>query len=243
MNDTVVYTRVTRVRPDGGTEEAETCLLSEHELESCADGETLAKLVCTACDLRELAAGWLFSAGILRSAEEIESIALEKDGGKISFALKKPDAGKDRGAEKQGRNRRDDRSGAPSGLTSFTSETVFSLAEAFREETALHAASQGTHSCMLLRDGEIVYRSEDIGRHNAVDKVIGAALLREIPPEECVLFTSGRVPKDMVQKVVRAGIPVLAAKSVTTAEAVEYARKKGLILIWRAWPDQYETGL
>ena len=59
--------------------------------------------------------------------------------------------------------------------------------------------------------------------------------------EECILFTSGRVPKDMVEKTVRAGIPVLVSKSVATKEAADYALACGLQLIWRAWPDRYET--
>ncbi|MBO5574418.1 MAG: formate dehydrogenase accessory sulfurtransferase FdhD, partial [Clostridium sp.] len=70
---------------------------------------------------------------------------------------------------------------------------------------------------------------------------IGYALLNRICMEECILFTSGRVPKDMVEKTVRAGIPVLVSKSVATKEAADYALACGLQLIWRAWPDRYET--
>ena len=65
-------------------------------------------------------------------------------------------------------------------------------------------------------------------------------LLNRICMEESILFTSGRVPKDMVEKTVRAGIPVLVSKSVATKEAADYALACGLQLIWRAWPDRYE---
>ena len=97
--------------------------------------------------------------------------------------------------------------------------------------------TQCTHICILGRRGEILFVSEDIGRHNALDKAIGHAVLSDIPLDECMLFTSGRVPLDMVEKVIMAGVPVLVSKAVPTSEAVSLARKSGLTLICRAWPD------
>ena len=81
---------------------------------------------------------------------------------------------------------------------------------------------------------------EDIGRHNALDKCIGYALLEQLELSECILFTTGRVPTDMVQKVIAAGIPVLASKAVPTDQAIELAKKYRLNLICRAWPDRIE---
>ena len=56
------------------------------------------------------------------------------------------------------------------------------------------------------------FKAEDIGRHNAVDKAVGYAVLNDIPLSGCMIFTSGRVPVDMVEKVIVAGIPVLVSK-------------------------------
>ena len=84
------------------------------------------------------------------------------------------------------------------------------------------------------------FKAEDIGRHNAVDKAVGYAVLNDIPLSECMIFTSGRVPVDMVEKVIVAGIPVLVSKSVPTAESVELAEECNLKLICKAWPDQCE---
>ena len=72
---------------------------------------------------------------------------------------------------------------------------------------------------------------EDLGRHNALDKVIGAALMQGIDLKQCALFSSGRLPTDMVAKAIRAGVPVLASKAAPTAQGIELAKKYRLTLI------------
>jgi FdhD protein len=74
-----------------------------------------------------------------------------------------------------------------------------------------------------------------------VDKAVGYGLRSGIPLSECILYTSGRVPVDMVEKPIAAGIPILAAKSVPTAEAVDLARKYGLVLIGKARHDSMKV--
>lgn len=82
-----------------------------------------------------------------------------------------------------------------------------------------------------MADGVILFRCEDIGRHNALDKAIGYGIRNGLDLKNAVLFTSGWIPTDMVMKTVLAGIPVLAGRSVPTKEAVELARKYRLTLI------------
>ena len=119
-------------------------------------------------------------------------------------------------------------------------EAVFALAEHFRKDGELHRSTAGTHSCYIrFGDGQI-RGFEDIGRHNALDKAVGAMLLAGADPEACMLYTTGRVPVDMVQKTLNAGIPVLISKAVPTDAAVQMAAEHGLTLICRAWPDSYE---
>ena len=114
---------------------------------------------------------------------------------------------------------------------------IFRLAEAMKEDMPLYAATHGTHSCLLMHKGEILRRAEDIGRHNALDKVLGWALMQGIPLEECIVYTSGRIPVDMVMKVIRAGVPVLASKAMPTRESVLLAEEFGLSLIGAARKD------
>lgn len=120
-------------------------------------------------------------------------------------------------------------------------DRIFKIVKAFSDDSALHRSTGGTHSCLLAVEERIVYRTEDIGRHNALDKVIGYAFREKLDLAKCIVFTTGRVPTDMVRKAVTAGIPVLVSKAVPTTDAVEMAKKNGLTLICRAWPDSFEV--
>jgi FdhD protein len=108
---------------------------------------------------------------------------------------------------------------------------VFDLYEDFALDTMFHSLTRGTHSCRLWLDGAIVYTAEDIGRHNAMDKVIGYALINGIDMTKTIVFTSGRIPLDMARKVVCAHIPVLASKAAPTDEAIRLCRASGVALV------------
>ena len=109
-------------------------------------------------------------------------------------------------------------------------EKCGAVEERIMEETELRALTRAVHSAVLSRRGEIVFAAEDIGRHNAVDKAAGFALRNGIPLGECLLYTTGRMPSDMVMKAVRAGIPVLVSGKGPTAEGVRISKQYGLSL-------------
>ena len=108
--------------------------------------------------------------------------------------------------------------------------TADTLAAAMGGELPLYRATRAVHSCFLLRAGRILYQCEDLGRHNALDKAVGCALADGVPLGECVLYTSGRVPVDMVRKAIRAGVPALVSKTMPTVQSVELAEEYGLRL-------------
>lgn len=120
----------------------------------------------------------------------------------------------------------------------YKTSWLFSMADRMAEEMPLHEETWATHSCFLYQEGKLLFACEDIGRHNAVDKVIGFAILNKIELSRCAIYSSGRVPSDMTEKVIRAGIPVLVSKGVPTAEAVELAKKYHLTLICSARRDR-----
>jgi FdhD protein len=105
-------------------------------------------------------------------------------------------------------------------------ERLSSRQSAFRESGGLHAAA------LFTLGGEVDLTAEDVGRHNAVDKVIGRMLLRErLPLEHSLLFVSGRTSFEIVQKAVVAGIPIVAAVSAPSSLAVALANDMGVTLL------------
>lgn len=217
------YPGAVTVYADGRVEHTSLAALSEHTLSVCVNDRPWAKIVCTCTALRELVTGRLCTQRLIAAADEIGALDFSEDGARADASL----IG----------------SVAPRPLRRFRhaarweDEWIFALARRFDEELPLHRATRSAHCAFLSRGGEVLCTAEDVGRHNAVDKVVGAALLSGAALGDCVLFTSGRVPLDMAEKAVAAGVPVLASKASATAEAIRFARAYGLTLICRVRED------
>ena len=111
-------------------------------------------------------------------------------------------------------------------------DTLTTLPDRLRAAQKVFASTGGLHAAGLFStDGTLLVAREDIGRHNAVDKVIGWALERNrIPLTGTVLLVSGRASFELVQKAVMAGVPVLAAVSAPSSLAVDLAAQSGMTL-------------
>jgi FdhD protein len=99
---------------------------------------------------------------------------------------------------------------------------------------SLYLEAGAIHGCVLCREGTPVCYTEDVGRHNAVDKIAGWIYRHGVDPSDKILYTTGRLTSEMVIKTVRMGIPILVSRSGFTAWGVELARQVGLTLIGRA---------
>ena len=216
--------KTTVLYPDGKTESGTLDVISEHVLNVIINGQPSLKLVCTAECLDELVMGRLLTDGFIRSADDVNKMVFDDEKTSVEVFL----------------NALGDAAESLQHLpdVKIVPEYVFGLTSEFAKGSKLHDATKGNHVCILASCGKTLFMSEDIGRHNAVDKVVGYALLNRISLADCMLFISGRVPVDMVEKVIAAGVPVLVSKSVPTKESAELAREYGLKLVCRAWPDK-----
>ena len=112
-------------------------------------------------------------------------------------------------------------------------QTLYGLPDALREAQKIFDSTGGLHAAGLFTpDGRLLVVREDVGRHNAVDKVLGWALLEgRVPAAGCVLMVSGRASFELVQKAVMAGVPALAAVSAPSSLAVDLAEESGMTLV------------
>ncbi|MCM1467628.1 MAG: formate dehydrogenase accessory sulfurtransferase FdhD [Alistipes sp.] len=236
------------VKADNSVLDGKSEVTVEHFMEIYLNDRLILKLVCTPENLLELAAGRLVSEGFVKEIQDVESIDICESGQRVRVYLTRETALTESvkaeptccTANRQFyRPAEENMDTLPKVF--YRPEWIFELAKAFAGGSSIHKKTKGAHSCFLMYNGKIVYSAEDIGRHNALDKAVGFAFLNGYEREHCILFTSGRVPVDMAQKVIQAGIPVLVSKAVPTDAAVCLAEKYNLTLICKAWQDSYEV--
>ena len=224
--------------PDG----TERTLAAEHAAAILVNEQPAFRVVCTPEQLPQLALGRLLTEGWITSADEVERVAVCAQGLKISVQLRHPLAAAEQAGQEVPSCCTDNLTLAspvrlpplaPVPQREIPAAWVDALADAMGQGLPLYRATHAVHSCLLLRASKILYRCEDLGRHNALDKAVGCALTEGVPLAECVLFTSGRVPVDMVRKAIRAGVPALVSKSMPTVQSLELAEEYGLKLFIR----------
>jgi len=113
----------------------------------------------------------------------------------------------------------------------ISEDSIRTLVLEFQRRSVLYRLTGGVHGAALCDSEGIRVFNEDIGRHNAVDKVIGECLLREISMRDKIMVTSGRITSEMLAKVAISGIPIIISKSAPTDLAVDLAIRQGVTLV------------
>ena len=232
-------------------------LVVEVPVQLFIEEEPLTVSMCTPTHIREWSYGILFTEGIIRSADQVLSYSEEEVNHQITIRVSLNNAtqaitnkrsllsvsacgicGKTAfepatrsDDERSSMTLRDDR-GADDEQSSMTlREGIAQMMVQLRAAQTLFEETGGCHAAGVFnREGQLIFASEDIGRHNAVDKVIGYLLLNNQLRSAKFIVVSGRVSYEIVAKCFAAGIPNLAAVSSPSSLAVDYAKELGLSL-------------
>jgi FdhD protein len=226
-----------------GADTIEDIVVRESALTITLNDQEVVTLLCSPSHLEYLAVGFLFSEGLLGSKDEIKSITMDDRRDAVRVETE---------ADKQLANdelfKRFITSGCGKGVSVYSVAgnrghrevesalkisacRLLALAKEFQRRSEVYRATGGVHSAALSDGGNIILSDDDIGRHNALDKVFGRCLMNDIPTDDRILITSGRVSSEIVLKVVRRNIPMIVSKSAPTDLGVKLADDLGITLV------------
>ncbi|MCX8171001.1 MAG: formate dehydrogenase accessory sulfurtransferase FdhD, partial [Candidatus Bathyarchaeota archaeon] len=203
------------------------------------DGRLYAVFHCTPLKVEELAVGRLLTEGLIEDAGEVlevkvsgKNVYVKLSGGRALDYMGKPTltAALCEGFLPPQILKRLQR--LRSVDLKFSAETIFKAVEVLNSRAVAFKASGGTHAAALIdEDGDIVSFAEDIGRHNAVDKVIGEAAIRGLDFSRLILASTGRLASEIVVKAALIGVPVIVSISAPTSMGIKVAETFGLTLV------------
>lgn len=206
---------------DGKAVQTGDQVIREHAFSVWLNGSCVESGTCVPDYLEELALGHLLTEGFLSAADEVCAVRADSGTGRVEVECR---------AHSQ-------KAYPPLPALSWQPEDIMRTAGRFLEESSLFRATGSIHSALLCVDGAEFY-CQCIGRHNAINKVVGRAMREGVQFGRAILYTSGRLPVSMAEKAVRAGIPVVVSRSAPTDATLDLAARTGLTVIGFARSDR-----
>jgi len=218
-------------------------VIREFPLTIFLNNQELVTLLCTPENLENLAVGFLFSEGILQNKEEVQKLTLDQEKG-VAWV----ETTKDKDFVGKLRLKRLITSGCGKGATfhnvvdattckkvesklKISSRQILHLVSDMQRQSKLYRATGGVHNAALADSKNILLFREDIGRHNAIDKILGECFLKGLSTDDKIMFTSGRVSSEILVKIAKSGVPMIVSISAPTNLAVKLAHKLNITLI------------
>lgn len=191
-------------------------IVRETALVLMVDGSHFATAMILANMEEEYVLGFLYIQGIINSASDIVSVRIDNNVADVRLG--------------KSIDKRVIPQQIISGLTVSREDVLSCVSDVLK--SPLFRETESVHSAGLFLDGkEAVSITEDLGRHNALDKVVGAALLKNVDFGRILATSTGRQPTEMISKCRNAGIPIMATKGVPTSMGIELAEKTGITLV------------
>lgn len=229
-----------------GSSKVDDKVVSEEPLSIIVDGRPYSILMRTPGDEKDLVLGFLYSEGIINGPEEIDFIhycSKEKEKNTVVAGLKSKKKLKQKKRAHEVRSScgicgKEVIEDLRKNLKNISSKEIFffknliDLDKKIVKKQKIFKLTGGTHAAALFDiEGKLILLREDIGRHNALDKIAGYIIRKKIDCRDKIIFLSGRTSYEMILKVIRLGAPVVASISGTTSLAVDLSKEFNLTLI------------
>ena len=232
----------------GVIEPQRIAVVEEAPLTVLVNGQELLTLLCTPADLEDLVLGFLYHERILGGLEGLAALEIDAESGVARVELV------DRGFRPP--KRRVFTSGCGGGLSfhlrlndypplysrrSLAPAAVYPLLKQLMAAAVRYLESRGIHAAALSDDSRLLLVREDVGRHNALDKIQGAALRAGLSTRDRILLSSGRISSEMLRKGARMEAPFLVSRTSPTTLAIENAHRLGITLIGYVRPGGFNV--
>ncbi|KGJ50581.1 MULTISPECIES: formate dehydrogenase accessory sulfurtransferase FdhD [Paraclostridium] len=224
-------------------DEVEDLVVCEYPLTIFLNDQEFITLLCSPKSLKNLSIGFLYSEGIIKSASDIDSINIDE---KMGYAYIK--IGNVSKFAKQLYGKRVITTGCGKGSIFYNAldslkckqfknnldidyKKLLDIMKLFNKKSELFLETGGVHSVGLIDGDDILYFEEDIGRHNALDKIIGNCLIDNVNIEDKAIITSGRITSEIVLKCAKLGIGCIISRSAPTNLAIDTGKKLNIEII------------
>jgi FdhD protein len=224
-----------------GRSDAELAVAKEFLFTIFLNDQELATILCSPGNLHYLAVGFLASEGIIKSRDEIKKMEIDDwlgtahmeiaGGSTVDDSFTKRLIASGCGGAATFYSLADAATPEVESALKISPEEVFALVSQFQHRSQLYLTTHGVHSAALADRKDILIFSEDIGRHNAIDKIFGRCILEDIPTGDRIIISSGRISSEISHKVAKRGIPIIVSLSAPTSLGLKTADKMGITLV------------
>jgi len=230
---------------EGHFRQAQAKVIQEVPLTIYLNRREVVTLLCTGKQAEFLAVGFLKSDGLITDRKQLKDIHVEEKPERLmvhvetshdSFKLQRLKRSITSGCGKGTNLERNVETIASTTVTAkltVTPEQILQLAAELDQRSTLYRTTGGCHNASLATSEKILIFREDIGRHNAIDMICGECFLDNIPTEDKLIVSTGRIASEILLKVVRLGVPILVSGSAATRFSIDLARRTNMTLIGR----------
>ncbi len=228
-----MYENIKAVRINDESHEIDEKISRDEEIKIIANKTVIGNFSMSPTHIKEFSYGYLLCEGLISSADDIKSVDIEDRTVNISTDLADFDLRRELVMSSDcfgGMRGKMELTKKVKSHLKVSKEDIFMASKKLREKSKIWSETGGTHIAALVNEDNFI-NIEDVSRHVAIDKVVGAASLQGIDFSSSFIFSSGRMPGDMIIKIARVGIPIIASKSAPTSSGYMVGKEANVTII------------